>query len=213
MFKRLVIGVLAGALLLTGCNNGSSQDQNLPDNSTGQVGQVTDLPGEVEKENQGEQGKEDSQESTPGLGGIHLGDDFTKAEELLGKDYKETLNEEQGHFSEAYYLREYSKGITLIVGKDSNKILEISVYSPDYPTNLGVKVGHTAEKVSQVYSAKYKLMESRHGYGLLEGFYLVEDGMVMIFDYNKGDNQIVNSEVKPDSQVEMIRLTRAEYLD
>jgi len=56
-------------------------------------------------------------------------------------------------------------------------------------------------------------MESRHGYGLLEGFYLVEDGMVMIFDYNKGDNQIVNSEVKPDSQVEMIRLTRAEYLD
>ncbi len=205
MQKRLAVGVLAVALLLTGCNN-SPQDQNIPNDTPGQV---TDLPGNADNENQGK----NTQESNPALGKIHVGDDFSKVEELLGKDYKETFHEEPGHFTEAWYHREYSQEITLRVGKDSNKVLEIDALSSDHPTNLGIKVGDTAEKVAQVYGEKYKLMESRHGDGQVEGFYMLEDGLVMIFDYDKDDDQLINTDVKPDSKVELIRLTKAEFLD
>lgn len=208
MQKKLAIGILAVALLLTGCND-STQEQNIPNNTPSQG---TDLPGKVEDENQGKNTEENNQ-GTPALGKIHVGDDFSKVEELLGKDYTETFHEEPGHFTEAWYHREYSQGLTLVVGKDSNKVLEIDALSPDYPTNLGIKVGDTAEKVAQVYGEKYKLMESRHGDGQVEGFYMLEDGMVMIFDYNKDDDQLINTDIKPDSKVELIRLTKDEFLD
>ncbi|SHN63867.1 hypothetical protein [Desulfitobacterium chlororespirans] len=204
MFKRFLI-VLASVLLLAGCAAKAPQtpqDQNADLDKPGQqVG--TDLP-------VGDQGqpKEDAS-----LGNIHLGDPFSQAEKILGKDYQETFYDEPGHFPEAWYSREYKQGIRLIVGKDSGKVLEIDAIAADFTTNLGAKVGDTAEKIKDVYADKYKPFESRHGEGPLEGFYLLEDGQLMIFDYNREDNQLVNANVKPDSKVELIRLTQSQYLD
>lgn len=211
MFKRFLI-ILASVLLMAGCAAKTPQDQNADLDKPGQqVG--TDLPvGDQGQTGPGVgQGNETAQSAS--LGNIHLGDPFSQAEKILGKDYQETFYDEPGHFPEAWYSREYKQGIRLIVGKDSGKVLEIDAIAADFATNLGAKVGDTAERIKDVYADKYKPFESRHGEGPLEGFYLLEDGQLMIFDYNREDNQLVNTNVKPDSKVEMIRLTQSQYLD
>lgn len=212
MKKKLSI-ILASLLLLSGCGASGSQDQGKNLDKPGQQVE-TNKPGNTDQGQPtpgNEQGNKDNQRVS--LGKIHLGDPFSQVEQILGKDYKETLHEEPGHFPEAWYSREYTKGIKFVVGKDSGKVLEIDAVAGDFPTNLGVKVGDSAEKVSQQYGSKYKPFESRHGDGPLEGFYQLEEDLIIIFDYNKDDDQLFNKDVKPDSKVEMIRLTQSKYLD
>lgn len=85
--------------------------------------------------------------------------------------------------------------------------------APEFPTNLGAKVGDTAKTVFEQYGAKYKAYESPQGDGKLEGFYELEEGKVIIFDFNKNDEMLFSTNVKPDSKVEKIRLTYVKYLD
>ena len=70
-----------------------------------------------------------------------------------------------------------------------------------------------AKDVFNNYSSSYKQFESRHGDGKLSGFYELEDGQLIIFDLDKNDNSLLNKEVRKDSKVEMIRLTKTNFID
>jgi len=149
----------------------------------------------------------------PSIAGIKLGDSKDKVEEILGKEYNETYFDEAGHFPEAFYNWEYDKEFIISIGKDSNKVFQITSTSPDAKTNLGIQVGATADEILEVYRAKYIEPESIHG-GKLLGVFKVESGQAIIFDFNIADG-LVNpvEEIKSDANVERIILTYPEYLD
>ena len=63
------------------------------------------------------------------------------------------------------------------------------------------------------YRKLYTEPETIHSDGKLEGWFDVGDGMVLIFDFNKDDNMIINVDISLDSKVELIKLTKMMYLD
>ena len=157
--------------------------------------------------------KDEQVDLRPSVGGIHLGDSESRVDELLGSAFKAEHFDEPGYFREPWNRRSYDKGIILIIGKDSGKVLEVETSSAQFPTNMGSKTGEMAEEVFSKYGSKYKQFESRHGYGKLEGFYELEDEQIIIFDLDKDDNSLLNEERKKDSKVEVIRLTRSIFMD
>jgi len=91
--------------------------------------------------------------------------------------------------------------------------LEIELTSTKYETWLGDRIGHAAEEVLTKYRKKYTEPETIHSDGKLEGWFDLGKGIVLIFDFNKDDNMIVNTDITPDSKVELIKLTKMQYLD
>jgi hypothetical protein len=196
MKKRSLLYFIMIIIILTGCSEVLPSKQK-----------------DINLGNQSKQGNIQVQaDARSSLGKIHLADSAGLVEQVLGKDYKETFVEEPGHFSEPWLKREYTKGISVILGKNSGKVLEVDTVAPEFITNLGAKVGDTAKTVFEQYSSKYKIYQSPHG-DKLEGFYALEDGQVIIFDTNKNDDMLFNSVIKPDSKVEKIRLTYSKQLD
>ena len=155
----------------------------------------------------------DNTEDVPSIAGICLDDTKEKIDKVLGKDYKETFSEVEGHFGEPYYLREYIDGISLIIGKNSRKVLEIELVSGNYQTWLGDNIGDTAGDVLSKYREKYAEPKSIHSDEKLEGWFDVGDGILIIFDFNKDDDTITNVDISPDSKVELIKLTKMQYMD
>lgn len=186
--------VLSTSLLMfsTGCSN---TDTNLS-------------PRETKEENHSSW--QDS--SQPSIAGISLGDHKDKVKELLGTDFTETHYEEGGHFKEPFVLWEYSHGYSITIGQNSNKVLQIVATAPDAYTNLGVKVGDSAEEILPLYRDKYQEPTSIHG-GKLYGVFKVEKGQGIIFDFNKEDGLVNLSEADLTGPVERIILTYPEYLD
>lgn len=148
----------------------------------------------------------------PSIAGISLGDSVSKVEMILGENYENTLHEEMGHFGEAYFVREY-EGISFIIGKDSQKVLEIDVTSDEYETWLGDKIGDSAGDVLAKYREKYTEPETIHSDGKLLGWFELGDGLVIIFDFDKDDQMIINTEINDDSKVELIKLADMRYMD
>ncbi len=148
----------------------------------------------------------------PSIAGIQLYDDIEKVKEILGNDYKETFFEEAGHFPESFYIWKYEKGFEIVFGKDSNKVYQINTTSPEGVTNLGIRVGDTAEETLELYRAKYIEPESIHG-GMLYGVFKVENGQALIFDFNIEDGLVNPNEIKPEEKVERIILTYPAFLD
>lgn len=206
--KKMIAMISAMMLiLLVGCSKAPQEKQQgiSPEKPAGiQQGQA---------DNQGQGDNQGQVDNRPSLGKIHLGDSLTQVEPILGKEYKETAYEEPGHFPEPWLKREYPQGITVIVGKNSGKVLELETTVPDFQSNLGVKVGDTAKTVSEKYGTKYTKFLSPQGDGELEGFYRLEAEQLIIFDYNKEDESLINKDVKPESKVEKIRLTYLNQID
>lgn len=150
----------------------------------------------------------------PNISGVHLGDTGDQVRGVLGNDYKETsLGEVMGHFPEQVYRWTYDEGYTVFIGKESGTVLEIIATSPEVETNLGVKVGDTAEKVFQAYRPHYIEPESIHG-GKLYGVFKVEGAAALCFDFmlEEGETQF-DQDIRGDAQVECIKLTYPEHLD
>ncbi|MGI6066622.1 MAG: hypothetical protein ACOYI2_09065 [Bacillota bacterium] len=158
------------------------------------------------------EGTNDTQENKPSLAGISLGDPAEKAEEVFGKDFEETFHEEAGHFPESFYTWEYSEGTMVVIGHDSNKVLEIRSTSPERETNLGIKAGDQAEKVFNTYRGKYSEPESIHG-GKLYGCFKVEEGQALAFAFNIENGYFNSEDIPADEQVEGILLTYPTYID
>lgn len=154
----------------------------------------------------------ENKEPVPSIAGIQLYDSKEKVLEILGTDYQEISYEEAGHFPEPFYIWEYKRGFEIVFGKDSNEVYQINTTSPEGMTNLGSKVGDTAEETLALYRDKYTEPESIHG-GMLYGVFKVENGQAIIFDFDIEDGLVNPEEIKPEDKVERIILTYPAFLD
>lgn len=152
-------------------------------------------------------------ENLPSIAGVCLDDAAEIVDMILGDDYEQTFSEIEGHFGEPYYIRNYNDGLSILIGQNSGKVLEIELTSTNYETWQGDKIGDTADKVLSKYREKYTEPETIHSDGKLEGWFDIGNGIILIFDFNKDDNMIVNKDIAPDSKVELIKLTKMQYLD
>ncbi|NLI92916.1 MAG: hypothetical protein GX434_12185 [Peptococcaceae bacterium] len=152
-------------------------------------------------------------DQTPGIGGISLGDSTAKVTNILGSEYQEKYIDEDGYFGEPYYERTYSVGIQFILGKNTAKVLQITSTAENMATDMGIKIGDPAANVLQKYREKYKEPVSQHGAGTLEGWFEVEDGQLMIFDFNANDETMVNQKISKDAKVERIILAYSKFMD
>jgi|GEM_PF-782907 len=157
--------------------------------------------------------KDEQVDMRPSIGGIHLDDSQSRVDDILGSVFKEEFFAEPGHFPESWTKRTYDTGISVIIGKDSGQVLELDTTSTKFSTNRGSKTGDMAQDVFDIYGSDYEQFESRQGDGKLIGFYELEDGQIIIFDLDKDDNSLLNQDVTIDSKVELIRLTKANFLD
>ncbi|WP_258360341.1 hypothetical protein [Moorella sulfitireducens (nom. illeg.)] len=225
----LILLVAILSLMLIGCGRAGKGEStgNLlqPDTKPGQVDSSSqdqlpgDTPGEVAAGGPDTPvqspapGQEDKPATRASIAGIHLGDSREDVQRILGDKYQETLIDEMAYYGEKLYIMKYDAGIEVLIGRDSLEVLDIMAYSPAYATDLGVKVGDSAKDVLAIYRTKYKEPQSRHGSGTLEGWFEVEDGVYLIFDFNKSDGSLVNGPIKDNDRVEMIRLIHSFYLD
>ena len=165
----------------------------------------------TEINDQGQENKKSTKNIRPSISGVHLGDTMAQVREALGSDYKETPpGEEVGHFSEKVYRWDYD-GFRIFIGADSGKVLEINADSPRAETNLGIKIGDTAEKVFETYRPKYIEPESVHG-GKLYGLFKVEGAAALSFSFDlKGEQS--RADIKQDNKVVRMILTYPEIMD
>ena len=92
-------------------------------------------------------------------------------------------------------------------------MLRIASTSPDLQTDLGIKAGDDAKTVFDAYKPLFEEAISRHSNEVLDGWYIMDDGTVMIFDFDKSDDTLVNSNIMPDSNVEEIILAYWSHFD
>lgn len=150
----------------------------------------------------------------PSLGGISLGDSLESVANALGNNYTESAElDNAGFIGEDISVLSYESGIVVHIGKTSGKVLRVSSTSPDLQTDLGIKVGDDAKTVFEAYKPKFKEAISRHSDEVLAGWFLIGDGAVIIFDFDKSDSALVNSSITPDSRVEGIILAYWQHFD
>jgi hypothetical protein len=148
------------------------------------------------------------------LGGIRLGDSFEDVIKILGKEYKKVDRiDYSGSIGEDMIVLEFSKGIEVILGKESNKVIMVVSHSPDFETDLGVNVGDRAKVVFEKYKPRFAEVKSRHGDETLTGWFHLGNEQVMVFDFNKADQVRTNENVIPDSTVQEIVLAYWKHFD
>jgi len=224
----IAVAVLAGMLLmLSGCTPDAGGDnkpgKDINENKSRDI--IDDDRDGDDKAGQDNQdaGREDEKvpetpgqdrDTVPSLGGVSLGDSAEDTVKVLGNDYAESAETDaSGLIGEDMAVREYRNGITVYIGKTSGKVLRIISESDDFKTDLGVGVGDDAKTVSDTYGSRFEKAVSRHIDEELEGWYLLEDGSVIIFDFDRTDDTLINSDVKPDSKVGRIVLAYWQHFD
>lgn len=151
--------------------------------------------------------------NVPNIGGLALGDSLERVNSILGSDYEETIQMEEAYYGEPQIIREYLEGLTVIIGKESGKVLQIFCASPEFSTDMGAHVGAGAEAVLKQYRAIYEEPVSRHTNEKLIGWFKVGEDKLVIIDFNKDDQSMLNDPVEPDSQVERIILAYSSFMD
>ena len=132
----------------------------------------------------------------------------------MGDDYEKTdETDSTGMIGEDTTVLTYESGIVITVGNNSKKVLRIVSASEDFRTDKGIKVGDTAKTVTEVYEIEFEKAVSRQTNELLEGWYLIGDEAVIIFDYDKTNYTVMNFDIKPDSKVEEIILAYWRHFD
>ncbi len=155
-----------------------------------------------------------AEEFQPNLSGIKLGDSKEKVIQSLGTDYKLTTFDEEYFLGEPFMKLSYNNGMTVVLGSNSNRVLEIESNSPTTSTNLGFNIGDKAQDVLTYYRSKYKEAISNQGDGKLIGWFLLNDHKeLIIFDFDKDESWGNADNIKPNAKVERIRLTNFKYMD
>jgi hypothetical protein len=200
MFRNLLmIIMILFSITLLGC---SKPDSNLPP-TNGQQGGIEQPSGESPVLPQ--------EEDSPSLGGVMLGMSIQEVTGLLGDNYSDEIVEEGGYFGESYIRRSYN-GCDLVIGRDSGQVKQIDVYSADYPTNLGVKVGDPTLPALEQYRLKYDEYVGNQSPETLAGWFVVEPGTLLIFSSQENRDRI-NKDLTPDSKIYGITLGRMQYFD
>lgn len=147
------------------------------------------------------------------ISGIQLGDRIDNLKEKFGAAIKEVPLEQPSYYGQNVSQIAYPNGVSLFLDKDTNTILEITIEEGTFETNLGVKLGDSAEDVLKKYGATYKLFKGDNSEDYLQGWYVVEEGELLIFDFKKGDNTHYNGKINSSDKVVSITLSHPKYFD
>ena len=147
------------------------------------------------------------------LAGIYLGDSPQAVMRVLGSDFNEKYFEEGGYFEEPYFQWSFSKGIWVIVGKESQEVLQIKAWGHNLENSLGDRVGDSAEKILEKNRAKYPELKSIHTNSILAGWFEVDDGALLIYDCDPNDQSMVNEEIGPEAKIAAMTLAYKKYID
>jgi hypothetical protein len=194
MKKLLFVLVILGILFTFGCSSSNVE-------SSPQVPEQGALPDE---EGSISGAENDLVNEGTSIAGICLGDSKTQVLEILGDKHKEEKFEDDGFFGEGYAIWQY-EGIDVVIGLESQKVLQIDVYAPGFTTNLGDKVGDNAASVLEKYRSRYQEYVGANSDGKLTGWFQTDEDTLLIFSFNKVRSRF-NEEVTADSKVEAITL-------
>lgn len=145
------------------------------------------------------------------LAGIGLGDSSEHVIKLLGDDCtSEPLHEDGSWFGEPT-TRWLYEDLELIIGEESNTVLQINLYGEGYSTSGGDRVGDRADKVLPNYEKKYALAKDHFEGKELPGWFVVEEGQWLIFNF-KNDETMVNQSIADADPVESIHLVYEKFM-
>jgi hypothetical protein len=147
------------------------------------------------------------------LGGVSLGDDTARVQLMLGNNYAEEILPEDPFYSQGTRIWAYPKGITVTFSLKSDRMVHLEVTAVDCATNLGVRVGDSAADVLAEYRTVYEEYEGLHSDGAIPGWFRVENGGLLIFDFDREDGALANSDVGAEAVVEAIVLAQAADFD
>lgn len=206
MIKKAIFVVLTGALLITTSCSGENGREYEKESANFETSSIeTEYQDKTINDETPAQDNEIS--PTPTLGGISLGDSPDKVIDVLGSDYSESTEPDiAGLIGEDLIVWSYENGVDVYIGKTSEKVVRIASTSPDLKTDLGVKVGDDSKTVLETYKPAYEEAVSRHRDEVLEGWFLKGEEAVIIFDFDKSDDSVVNTNVTSESKVEKVIL-------
>ncbi len=147
------------------------------------------------------------------LGGVRLGDSAERVSMLLGKNFTEEPSGDEGWYGEDTVLRSYPRGMVLTMGLKTGKVLRLETDTAEYATNLGVRVGSRADDALAQYRELYDEFEGANSDGPIAGWFKVESGGLLIFDFDAEDGMLINPEVKQHAAVEVIVLAYTRHFD
>lgn len=146
------------------------------------------------------------------LAGVGLGDSSNHVKEILGNDYtSEPLHPDGSWFGEPTSRWLFDDQVEVIIGEDSDTVLQINLYGDKYSTSLGDKVGDRADKVLPGYEEKYALAQDHFEGNELPGWFVVAEGEWLIFSFQDADT-MVNQPIAGDDQVEAIHLVYERFM-
>lgn len=144
------------------------------------------------------------------LAGIGLGDSADQVKQILGDRYtSESLDE--GWFGEPTSRWLYGDDLEVIIGEETDAVLQINVYSDDFTTTAGDKVGDKAEEVLPGYQNQYPLAKDHFQGNDIPGWFTVGEGEWLIFNF-KDDGTMVNQAIDDKDQVISIHLVYEIYM-
>lgn len=206
MMKKLsvVIAVILVLGVFTGCKNNKGAED------------TTKQPPKVEQPTTKEP-KETEPQVNKGtnIGGFYLDQPVDDIKKKLG-EADSVQSVEEGYYGEPYDIWEY-KGesggyMNFIIGKNTNKVLDIIIAVSGYKTDLGIEVGDSYDDIKKQYGS-YKNVISNQDQKEIIGWYDLNNGQIIIFDFDSEDQSPINQQVKPESKAEAIRISRIDYFD
>ncbi|MEA1961017.1 MAG: hypothetical protein U9N81_07035 [Bacillota bacterium] len=146
-------------------------------------------------------------DSSPSIGGVSIGELSGKVEYILGYPDEEMI-EQGGYYGEPIQIWHYGNGTELILGKKTERVLEISTVSVDMETNLGVQINDNAGEALVALRQEFQEHQGLYSHEPLIGWFELGKGELLIinFDAAKMDNKI-NAVVGDEDVVERITLT------
>jgi hypothetical protein len=144
------------------------------------------------------------------VAGIYLGESTEAVKEKLGENY---TSESMGNdwFGEQTSRWNYGENLEVIVGEETNSVLQINLYSDAFTAANGEKTGVTAGKVLPAYLDKYPLAKDHFEGKEIPGWFVVDEGVWLIFNF-KDDDTMVNQEIADDETVQSIHLVYEKFM-
>lgn len=145
------------------------------------------------------------------LAGISLGDTIDDVEAELGKDYRIVCIDDSGWWGEPVTRFLYGDDMEIVIGDETGQVLQINLNSSRYTTTKGDKVGDKAEDVLPYYQEKYPLAKDHFEGNELPGWFVVDEGVWLIFNF-KDDDTMINYTIDPTEEVYAIHMVYERFV-
>lgn len=136
------------------------------------------------------------------INGVHIGHNYKNVIKSFGDKYTErmSLDESNGW---AMIIWDYSDGTHIAF--NSVYVSSIETTNPNHITNIGVKVGDSAQQTLEYCNEKFEKVDSMYYDEPLLGWYWTEKGNILILYFNK-ENERVQQDIKIDEETKVEKI-------